>query len=137
MNIGFQIKKRFNFLIKYGFLRRTYSNGLDYEVCYRNPNLGIDVIYALAIPSECTETISNSQNLNQYANLYYGVDIILSYDCYRENLLSCTLFDNDDMNNLISSINRCKDNPIEQLTMYSMFLKNHISKLMHRKESRI
>lgn len=48
MNNGKFVRKNFDFLCKYGFKRKQFTNGIDYEVCYKKSTFEIYIVCAMA-----------------------------------------------------------------------------------------
>lgn len=142
MNNGKMIKKHFDFLCDYGFKRKHFSNGTDYEIIYEMSNAKIGVSYAASIPNELGESLlkdstsSKTFDKEKYiksimeAPLIYAIDVIIAKNNEGKNLLKCSLFVPQQLETLAKEIANCDKDCEKQLKLYSNFIQNNIGKII-------
>ncbi|CCZ95116.1 unknown [Corallococcus sp. CAG:1435] len=130
-NYGKIIKKYFQFLCKYGFSRKQYDNGIDYEVIYTRPGCEIGVFCGLGIDPKLLavheKTRMDDKDLMDAS--HFDAYIVINKDGNKFNLLNSNLFDSLLMEDLKANILDCKSDVNKILEKYSEFLKINLNKL--------
>lgn len=143
MNNGKFIRKNFDFLCKYGFKRKQFTNGIDYEVCYKKSTFDICIICAIVfnpdeleidLKNECCKFTNDNDSkylekqLNEHC--YMAVDVLLYYGIEKSNLYECKLFEETELHNLKRNIDFCGKDIYKQIEEYAKFFKNNLTKIV-------
>lgn len=109
------ILEEFSFLLEYGFQMKKFTKGGDLEIIFTKDKKQIEVIYYYGI--------------NEHYEKLYSFDVIIKNEKERKRLTECHhIFDTKELQLLKKEQSNLKIR--DQISLYSLFLKNNINKLL-------